>query len=70
MSITTRLDPAPVERFLKPRIDGLEGPLEIIPISGGQSNPTFVLEFGNRRLVLRKRPDGELLPSAHAVDRE
>ena len=70
MSITTRLDPAPVERFLKQRIDGLEGPLEIIPISGGQSNPTFVLEFGNRRLVLRKRPDGELLPSAHAVDRE
>lgn len=70
MSISTRLDPAPVERFLKSRIEGLDGPLEITPIAGGQSNPTFVLSFANRKLVLRKRPPGDLLPSAHAVDRE
>ena len=37
---------------------------------GGQSNPTYRLEAGGRRFVLRKKPPGELLPSAHAVDRE
>lgn len=40
-------------------------------IGGGQSNPTFFVSFDNRRLVLRKQPGGgNLLPSAHAVDRE
>ncbi|MFI0845021.1 phosphotransferase family protein [Mesorhizobium sp. IMUNJ 23232] len=70
MSSHPDLDHATVESFLKKRIDGLEGALEIIPIAGGQSNPTFVLAFRNRKLVLRKRPGGDLLPSAHAVDRE
>ncbi len=37
---------------------------------GGQSNPTFHLQLGDRALVLRKKPPGALLPSAHAVDRE
>jgi len=70
MSIHPDLDPSTIENFLKKRIDGLEGPLQIVPIAGGQSNPTFVLVFRNRKLVLRKRPNGDLLPSAHAVDRE
>lgn len=39
-------------------------------IGGGQSNPTYFVDFDNRRMVLRKKPDGEVLPSAHAVDRE
>jgi aminoglycoside phosphotransferase (APT) family kinase protein len=39
-------------------------------IAGGQSNPTFFVTFDTRRLVLRKQPPGELLPSAHAIDRE
>lgn len=39
-------------------------------VSGGQSNPTFFVTYENRRLVLRKRPDGNVLPSAHAIDRE
>jgi len=70
MSTTNSLAPEPIERFLKERIGDLEGPLEIVPVAGGQSNPTFVLKFCNRKLVLRKRPPGQLLPSAHAVDRE
>src|SRR5262245_4929274 len=37
---------------------------------GGQSNPTFLVERGHERLVLRKKPPGRLLPSAHQVDRE
>lgn len=56
--------------FLRARIAGLEGTGEIVPIAGGQSNPTYEIRFANRKLVLRKRPPGELLPSAHAVDRE
>lgn len=70
MTTTSALDPEAVSRFLKPRVEGLEGPLSIEPIAGGQSNPTFILAFANRKLVLRKRPGGTLLPSAHAVDRE
>jgi aminoglycoside phosphotransferase (APT) family kinase protein len=44
--------------------------LSLKPLTGGQSNPTFLLNSGTQRLVLRKKPPGPLLPSAHAVDRE
>lgn len=56
--------------FLKQNIDGLEGDMRWQRIPGGQSNPTYFLDFPERRLVLRKRPHGDILPSAHAVDRE
>ena len=62
---TTRLDAC-----LKQRIGGLSGPLRLERIAGGQSNPTFFASYDDRRLVLRKKPTGELLPSAHAIDRE
>ena len=52
------------------KIPCLRGPMRLERIVGGQSNPTFFVTFDNRRLVLRKQPPGELLPSAHAVDRE
>lgn len=39
-------------------------------LTGGQSNPTYRLQVGQEQLVLRKKPAGDLLPSAHAVDRE
>lgn len=42
----------------------------VTKISGGQSNPTFFVDYGARRLVLRKQPPGKLLPGAHAIDRE
>lgn len=64
------LDPARLDAFLRGRIPGLEGAPALQRISGGQSNPTFFLTYPNRRLVLRKKPPGETLPSAHAVDRE
>lgn len=44
--------------------------IEVQRISGGQSNPTYFITVDGRRLVLRKQPSGELLPSAHLVDRE
>jgi aminoglycoside phosphotransferase (APT) family kinase protein len=61
---------ARLEAFLRAHVPGLSGPMTLERISGGQSNPTFFVSFANRRLVLRKRPAGPLLPSAHAVDRE
>jgi aminoglycoside phosphotransferase (APT) family kinase protein len=62
-------DPVVLQAFLRRRLD-VDGPMSIAPVSGGQSNPTYFLTYPDRRLVLRKKPTGELLPSAHAVDRE
>lgn len=57
--------------WLVARIDGLRLPLAAQRFSGGQSNPTYRLtDAAGRNYVLRKKPAGELLPSAHAVDRE
>jgi aminoglycoside phosphotransferase (APT) family kinase protein len=59
-----------LDRFLRTSIAGLEGHMSLERIAGGQSNPTFFVTYDTRRLVLRKQPPGELLPSAHAIDRE
>jgi aminoglycoside phosphotransferase (APT) family kinase protein len=65
------LDPHVLERFLAMHIPGLHGALRIADVEhGGQSNPTYFLNYDNRRLVLRKKPAGQILPSAHAIDRE
>jgi aminoglycoside phosphotransferase (APT) family kinase protein len=65
-----RIDAARLEDFLKGRIDGLRGPLQVEQFKGGQSNPTYRITAGGKRYALRKKPPGKLLPSAHAVDRE
>jgi len=46
------------------------GPLSVERLTGGQSNPTYLVACGGQRYVLRKQPPGQLLPSAHAIDRE
>ncbi len=61
---------AALEGYLRQALPDVSGPMTIERISGGQSNPSFFVSFGATRLVLRKQPPGELLPSAHAVDRE
>jgi aminoglycoside phosphotransferase (APT) family kinase protein len=63
-------EPARLEPYLTARLRELSGPMTAERIGGGQSNPTYWLRFGDRTVVLRKQPAGELLPSAHAVDRE
>ncbi len=63
-------DASRLDGFLRLCIPGLAGEMALERISGGQSNPTFFVTYANRRLVLRKKPPGETLPSAHAVDRE
>jgi aminoglycoside phosphotransferase (APT) family kinase protein len=63
-------DPARLDAYLREHIPGLSGLMQLERISGGQSNPTFFVSYDNRRMVLRKKPAGPILPSAHAVDRE
>jgi aminoglycoside phosphotransferase (APT) family kinase protein len=65
-----RLDAARLENYLSAQVKGFAGPLTIKQFKGGQSNPTYLLETPARRYVLRRKPPGKLLPSAHAVDRE
>jgi aminoglycoside phosphotransferase (APT) family kinase protein len=65
-----RFDVDRLEDYMRAHIEGFSGPLEVAQFSGGQSNPTFMLKAGDRRFVLRRKPPGKLLPSAHAVDRE
>ncbi len=56
--------------YLSAHIDGLTADLTVRQFRGGQSNPTFLIENGTRRYVLRKKPSGQLLPSAHMIERE
>jgi aminoglycoside phosphotransferase (APT) family kinase protein len=65
-----RFDEAALLAYLKDAVADFAGPLEVKQFEGGQSNPTFQLITPGRRYVLRKQPPGELLPSAHQVDRE
>lgn len=63
-------EPVRLEKFLKSAVEGLQGSMKLERIGGGQSNPTYFVNFDNRSLVLRKQPGSNILPSAHAVDRE
>ena len=65
-----RFDEARLEAYLKENMEGFEGPLQVRQFKGGQSNPTYMLVTPNKKYVLRRKPPGKLLPSAHAVDRE
>ncbi len=65
-----RFDVARLEGYLREHAAGFAGPLVVSQFKGGQSNPTYLLETPLRRYVLRRKPPGKLLPSAHAVDRE
>jgi len=65
-----RFDVKTLEAYLADRIEGFRTPLEVRQFKGGQSNPTYQLITPNRKYVLRRKPPGKLLPSAHAVDRE
>jgi aminoglycoside phosphotransferase (APT) family kinase protein len=64
------LDRDALERFLREHLQDFCGRLEIRQFEGGQSNPTYLLHTPERDYVLRKKPPGSLLPSAHQVDRE
>ncbi|MEP6701819.1 MAG: phosphotransferase [Betaproteobacteria bacterium] len=65
-----RFDEGALEAWLRGNVAGFNGPLRVEQFKGGQSNPTYRLTAGSGRYVLRRKPPGKLLPSAHAVDRE
>jgi aminoglycoside phosphotransferase (APT) family kinase protein len=65
-----RFDEAALARYLRGRLPGFDGLLQIRQFQGGQSNPTFHLRTTSADYVLRKKPPGKLLPRAHEVERE
>lgn len=65
-----RFDERSLGRFMAENVEGFTPPVHVEQFKGGQSNPTYRLTDGaGRRYVLRRKPPGKLLPSAHAVDR-
>jgi len=65
-----QIDTVALARYLEARLPGFKGPIEATKTPTGQSNPTFILATPGGRYVLRKKPPGQLLKSAHQVDRE
>ena len=65
-----RFDEAALAAWMEANVEGYAGPLEVRQFKGGQSNPTYQLVTPTKKYVLRRKPPGKLLPSAHAVDRE
>ncbi|MFT6579003.1 MAG: aminoglycoside phosphotransferase (APT) family kinase protein [Zhongshania sp.] len=70
MADAFELDIATLTAYLEQHIDGFKGPLTAEKFAGGQSNPTYLIDAASGKYVLRRKPPGELLNSAHAVDRE
>lgn len=65
-----RFDEAGLDKWMKVNVEDYSGSLTVTMFKGGQSNPTYRLDTPGRSYVLRRKPPGKLLPSAHAVDRE
>ena len=65
-----RFEEAALWRYLAANLDGFSQPARLRQFQGGQSNPTYLIETPDRKYVLRKKPPGKLLPSAHLVERE
>jgi len=63
-------DPKKLTAYLEQQLEGFKGPLSAEKFPDGQSNPTYVINAESGRYVLRRKPPGNLLKSAHAVDRE
>jgi len=69
-AIDINSDTAGLVDYLEEQIPGFSGPVSLEKFPGGQSNPTYLLSAASGRYVLRSKPHGDLLASAHAVDRE
>jgi len=65
-----RFDENALLEYMSAHVAGFSGELDVRQFEGGQSNPTFLLEADGTHYVMRKQPPGQLLPSAHQVDRE
>jgi aminoglycoside phosphotransferase (APT) family kinase protein len=67
---THKFDESALDRWMQANVEGYKGPLQVRQFKGGQSNPTYQLITPDKKYVMRRKPPGRLLPSAHAVDRE
>ena len=65
-----KFDPEPLQAFMLSHVEGFQGPMTVSQFRGGQSNPTYLLASPSGKYVMRRKPPGKLLKSAHAVDRE
>jgi aminoglycoside phosphotransferase (APT) family kinase protein len=65
-----RFDENALSEYLQNKLQGYTGPLKVQQFEGGLSNPTFLISGGGKKYVLRKKPPGKLLPSAHQIERE
>src|SRR5690348_4332022 len=65
-----QLDDQALRLWLRANVEGFQGPFELTKFPSGQSNPTYRIRAASGDYVLRRKPFGPLLPSAHAVDRE
>jgi aminoglycoside phosphotransferase (APT) family kinase protein len=66
----TMIDAARLGAWMSATLGGPVAPVQLVRLKGGQSNPTYLVTHGRERYVLRRKPGGALLQSAHAVDRE
>jgi len=64
------IDEEALGRWLEANVEGFQGPFELTKFPSGQSNPTYRIRAASGDYVMRRKPFGKLLPSAHAVDRE
>jgi aminoglycoside phosphotransferase (APT) family kinase protein len=65
-----RFDTKRLAEYIRQHVDDFSGSMEVEQFKGGQSNPTYLVHAGGKRYVMRRKPPGKLLPSAHAIDRE
>lgn len=65
-----QFDVGQLEEYMLSHVEGFHGPLSVRQFKGGQSNPTYLVESSSGKYVMRRKPPGKLLKSAHAVDRE
>jgi aminoglycoside phosphotransferase (APT) family kinase protein len=65
-----KVDSDALYEYMQSHVEGFQGPIEISQFKGGQSNPTYLIDSPGCRYVLRRKPPGKLLKSAHAVERE
>jgi len=70
MTSDADFDPLRLRDFLAEHSGLIGAPFSLQRVSGGQSNPTYFVDFGDKRMVLRKKPQGPILRGAHAIDRE
>lgn len=65
-----KFDEKALEAYMAAHVNGFSGPVTVEKFKGGQSNPTYLVTTPNKKYVLRRKPPGKLLPSAHAIERE